>query len=247
MLTNLFLKGRLRHALTDHENSALENAIETRASLAPREVLISKGERAERSTYLIEGYMLRYIDGIDGDRQIVCVHVPGDFVDLHGFAMKRLDHDVCALDEAKVAFVSHRALGDIMRKEPHLARILWFSTLLDAAMHREWIFRLGRLSAKARLAHFICELHARMDFVDLVKNDVLDIPLTQQDLAEICGVSPIHINRVAAELREENIATLVRPVMIIHDLQALKDMCQFDGTYLYGEGSLHVDSELKLE
>lgn len=247
MLTDLFLKGRLRHALTDHENTALENALGTRASLAPREVLISKGEVTERSTYLVEGYMLRYIDGIDGDRQIVCVHVPGDFVDLHGFAMKRLDHDVCALDEAKVAFVPHRALGDIMRKEPHLARILWFTTLLDAAMHREWIFRLGRLSAKARLAHFICELHARMNFVGLVKNNVLDIPLTQQDLAEICGVSAIHINRVAAELREEDIATLVRPLMIIHDLQALKDMCQFDGAYLYGKGSLHVESELKLE
>jgi CRP-like cAMP-binding protein len=247
MLTNLFLKGRLRHALTNHENNALENAIEACVNLAPKEVLIRKGELAERSTYLIEGYMLRYIDGIDGDRQIVCVHVPGDFVDLHGFAMKRLDHDVCALGEARVACVSHRALGDIMQNEPHLARILWFSTLLDAAMHREWIFRLGRLSAKARLAHFICELHARMSFVGLVQNNVLDIPLTQQDLAEICGVSPIHINRVAAELREENIATLVRPLLFIHDLQALQDMCQFDSTYLYGEGSLHVDSELKLD
>ena len=246
-MINLFLKGRLRHALTDHENSVLENALETHAILDPREVLISKGELTERSTYLVEGYMLRYIDGIDGDRQIVCVHVPGDFVDLHGFAMKRLDHDVCALNQAKVAFVSHRALGDIMRNEPHLARILWFSTLLDAAMHREWIFRLGRLSAKARLAHFICELHARMNFVDLVKEDVLDIPLTQQDLADICGVSPIHINRVAAELREANIVSGVRRMLIIHHLQALKDMCQFDGTYLYGEGSLYVDSELTLE
>ena len=86
-----------------------------------------------------------------------------------------------------------------------------------------------------------------MSFVGLVQNNVLDIPLTQQDLAEICGVSPIHINRVAAELREENIATLVRPLLFIHDLQALQDMCQFDSTYLYGEGSLHVDSELKLD
>lgn len=246
MITNLFLKGRLRHALSDSEKQVLENALSRVVDLPARKVLIRKGELVEQSTYLVEGYMLRYIDGIDGDRQIVCVHVPGDFVDLHAFAMKRLDHDVCALGDAKIAYVPHQALSDIMRNEPHLARILWSSTLLDAAMHREWIFRLGRLSAIARLAHFICELHARMDFVGLVKDDRLHIPLTQQDLAEICGISAIHINRMAAELREANIATLARPVLNIHNLQALKDMCQFDGSYLYGEGSLHIGSELEL-
>lgn len=247
MITSLFLKGRLRHALSDNEKQVLEQAIGRQTVLSPREVLISKGELAEHSTYLIDGYMLRYIDGIDGDRQIVCVHVPGDFVDLHAFAMKRLDHDVCALNEAKIAYVPHRALSDIMRSEPHLARILWFSTLLDAAMHREWIFRLGRLTAKARLAHFLCELHTRMEFVGLVQDNVLEVPLTQQDLSQICGITPIHVNRVAAELREAKLATLTRPVMEIHDLQALKNMCQFDGDYLYGTGSLHIDSELALK
>tara|TARA_R110002033_G_scaffold48042_2_gene93820 strand:+ start:37047 stop:37790 length:744 start_codon:yes stop_codon:yes gene_type:complete len=247
MITELFLEGRLRQALSESEKQVLEDAVGRCVILPAREVLIRKGELAERSTYLVEGYMLRYIDGIDGDRQIVCVHVPGDFVDLHGFAMKRLDHDVCALGEAKIAYVPHKTLSDIMRNEPHLARILWFSTLLDAAMHREWIFRLGRLSAKERLAHFICELHTRMAFVGLVENNILRVPLTQQDLADICGISPIHINRVAAELREAEIATLARPMLHIHDLQALKDMCQFDGSYLYGEGRLHVDSELRLK
>lgn len=244
MITALFLKGRLRHALSDREKMVLEDAIDKPKVLKAREVLAHKGELMETSTYLIEGFMLRYIDGVDGDRQIVCIHVPGDFVDLHAFAMKRLDHDVAALNQASIAQVRHSVLQEIMDDEPHLSRILWFSTLLDAAMHREWIYRVGRLSAEQRLAHLICELYDRMNFVSMVNGSRLNIPLTQQDIAWACGLTPIHINRIAASLREKKIATLMRPEIEIHDLQHLRDMCQFDSAYLYGDGQLKIADEL---
>lgn len=244
MITALFLEGRLRHALSDREIMVLEEAIDPPKVLRPREVLAHKGELMETSTYLINGFMLRYIDGLDGDRQIVCIHVPGDFVDLHAFAMKRLDHDVAALNEASIAQVRHNVLQDIMEEEPHLSRILWFSTLLDAAMHREWIFRVGRLSAEQRLAHLICELHDRMNFVHMAEGSCLNIPLTQQDIAYACGLTSIHINRIAAGLREKKIATLTRAEIEIHNLQILRDMCQFDSAYLYGDGQLQVADEL---
>ena len=106
------------------------------------------------STYLIEGFICRYMDDREGVRQLVAVHVAGDFVDLHGYPLKRLDHDVATLGPCRIALVRHEALDKLVSDRPNLTKLLWFSTLLDAAMHREWIFRLGRLDAVARVGHF---------------------------------------------------------------------------------------------
>ena len=65
--------------------------------------------------------------------------------------------------------------------------MLWFSTLLDAAMHREWIFRLGRLDSTGRLAHFFCELHERLAMVGLVKDGSFALPMIQADLRRRAG------------------------------------------------------------
>lgn len=41
---------------------------------------------------LTEGFTIRYIDDLEGHHQIVAFHVPGDFVDLHGYPLQILDH-----------------------------------------------------------------------------------------------------------------------------------------------------------
>ena len=110
---------------------------------------------------LIDGFMLRTLDG-DGKRHAVSFHVPGDFVDLHCFALKRLDHNIDTVGRVKVGYVPHSALREVMRDKPHLARLFWFSTLLDAAMHREWIMTLEQLTAPRRIAHIFAEIWRRL-------------------------------------------------------------------------------------
>ena len=95
------------------------------------------------------------------------LHVAGDFVDLHGFLLKRLDHNVGAMTPVRMAMVPHDALRGITETHPHLGRMLWFSTLLDAAIHREKILSIGRRSAMARIAHIFCELLVRLRIVGL--------------------------------------------------------------------------------
>ncbi|AKM06298.1 Crp/Fnr family transcriptional regulator [Pelagerythrobacter marensis] len=239
MLTRLFLCGRLRHDLSDTEMRAIEDAIARTVQLEPREQLVERGERLERSLYIVEGTMVRHIDDKRGERQLVGVNIAGDFIDLHGYPMKRLDHSISSLTRATLAEVPHHAITDMVANHPHLARALWFSTLLDAAMHREWIFRLGRLHAEGRIAHLICELIARLRFVDLFDGCLLPIPLLQRDYAEACGITPVHANRSFRTLKERGLLTPLGDGRLeIHDEAALRDLAQFDASYLYGEGDL---------
>ena len=160
-----------------------------------------RGELVNQSCLLVEGYMCRYLDDRNGHRQLVSMHVPGDFVDLHGFPMKRLDHDIATLGPCTAAYFDHRTLAALQERHPRLTRRLWFSTLLDAAIHREWIFRLGRLGAEGRVAHFFCEINARLEMVDLAADGCFALPATQADLAEACGITGVHANRVLRLMR----------------------------------------------
>ena len=144
-VTEDFLRGRGRSAMTEAEKGVLEAAVERIDTLPARSIVTERGERVHYSSLLLDGYMCRYMDARDGFRQLVAIQVPGDFVDLHGYPLRRLDHDVGTLSEARVALIPHERLTRIAEEHPRLARILWRSTLLDAALHREWIFRLGRL------------------------------------------------------------------------------------------------------
>src|SRR5690606_3674370 len=100
-LTGRFLAGRLRHAMTAEEKVILESLIEGTERFHVPRTLLRRGELATRSTLLIEGYVMRTITK-NGQRFVVEIHVPGDFADLHSFALKRLDHDVVTLGETLV-------------------------------------------------------------------------------------------------------------------------------------------------
>ena len=227
------LLGRRRSQLTADDLAALERAVIETPSLSPRTTLIRQGELVTASTYLIDGYMCRYMDDHRGERQLVALHVPGDFVDLHGYPLKWLDHDLATLTPCRVARIPAARIDDIVRERPNLTRLLWFSTLLDAAMHREWIFRLGRLQAIKRLGHFFCEVEARLAAVGLSDGGRFTLPLTQADLGEACGLTPVHINRMIRGLRERGLLTMQGNVVTINDKPALYALCEFDPSYLY--------------
>jgi CRP-like cAMP-binding protein len=199
--------------------------------------LVASGSLCDHSTMLIEGFMLRTLDK-DDKRHAVSFHVPGDFVDLHCFALKRLDHNIDTVGRVKVGYVPHAALDAIIQANPHLARILWFSTLLDAALHREWIVSLEQLTAPRRLAHIFAEIARRLAMVGLGAMDGFETPLTQADLAEMCGSTAIHTNRAIKELRASGIADFDRGRVTIPDSGALERFAGFSADYLYGPGTL---------
>ena len=243
-LTGRFLMGRSRHAMGEREKELLENSVEEVAEFDRPHRVLARGQVAERSTILIEGYILRTISERER-RYVVGIHVPGDFVDLHAYALKRLDHDVVTIGPTKVGFVTHERIGYIHENHPHLSRLFWFSTLLDAAIHRQWTLKLEQLKASRRVAHRLAEIWKRLEMVGLGRPNGFRSPLTQTDLADMCGTTPIHMNRALSELRREDIAEFRRGLVIVRDRAKLEEHGDFDPAYLYGgEGPLSVRHEL---
>lgn len=233
MFTDRFLRDKRGASLSPEERARIEAAISEVRTLDPRQIIVRAGERLHESTLLIEGIMSRYIDDRDGLRQLVAIQVPGDFVDLHAYPLHTLDHDVGTMTAVTVAIVPHRELDAILAEQPQLARKLWFATLIDASIHRAWLFRLGRLDALGRVAHFLCETNARLMSAGLSDGRRFALSLTQTDIAEICGLTSVHVNRIMRQLREESLCVFRSSLVEILDVERLATCGQFKADYLY--------------
>jgi len=234
-LTGRFLKGRLRRAMSDSEKALVESLVESTQRYKEPARLLARGELAEQATLVIEGLVTRTIYQ-EGRRFIVGLQVPGDFADLNGFALKRLDHDIVTLGNTLVGFVPHARLEQVLADNPEVTRLLWFASLVDAAIHRQWILKLEQLTAPRRVAHIFAELWYRLDLVGLGRREVLRTPLTQVDLADMCGTTAIHMNRALGVLKREGIAEFRRGAVYIPDRRRLEQFAHFHPEYLYGEG-----------
>ena len=218
--------------LSDAERRLLEQAVVRQRAVAKGEDLVREGDRPSESLFLITGFAARYNLLRKGKRQITALHLPGDFVDLHSFLLKTMDHGVLALTSCRVAAVPHATLEKITNEHPHLARLLWLNTLIDGAIHREWLTVMGRLSATSHLAHFICELFLRLQIVGRTDGDTIQIPLTQAELGDTLGLSTVHVNRVLQELRKEGLIRWQGDALTILDWERLKAVGEFTPTYL---------------
>ena len=236
MLSDKFLLGRHREEMSEEERDVLEASATGAVTFGARQDIVRRGERVTQSLLLVDGFVCRYMDGLSGERQLVSLHLPGDFVDLHGFPMKKLDHDVATLTDCTMATYPHAVIQRLVIDYPNLGRLFWFSTLLDAAMHREWIFRLGRLAALGRAAHLFAEVGRRLQLVGLSDGLTFDLPLQQNDLASACGITTVHANRVLRELRDRRVVSFSGGSVKIYDLSALHAIAEFDDGYLQPSG-----------
>lgn len=232
-LTGNFLAGRLRDRFNLDDLAHIESMMGEPRVLADGERLVARGEPVLRATMLMDGFMINRIIR-DGKRYIVGVQVPGDFVDLHGFALKHLDHDIVAAGPAKVAQVERDALVEVTQSRPGVALALWSATLLDAAINRQWIRNLEALDAPQRIAHLYAELHHRLRLIGRNVSRALRTPFTQTDLGDMCGVSAIHANRAVARIRELGLGEIRRGDLYVVDWTALERYACFDAGYLYG-------------
>jgi CRP-like cAMP-binding protein len=234
-IAGLLLKLRARDLLSGEEEEVLRASVSEIREFPAGRTIVRTGTTLNASTLLVEGIVCRYKDLSDGQRQIMELHVAGDFVDLHGFLLKQLDHNVGTMTPVRVASFPHEALRGITETQPHLGRMLWFSTLLDAAIHREKILSIGRRSAMARIAHILCELLVRLRIVGLADESSYALPLTQADLADVTGLTSVHVNRMLKKLRDEKLLTFRGGTVTIEDWDRLQRVAEFDPTYLHLE------------
>jgi len=230
------MKLRARDDISPEEEAFIRAGVKDVIKAKADRVVVREKQDLDVSMILLSGIAARRKDMRDGRRQYTELHVAGDFTDLHSFTLKRLDHDVVALSDCTFGLIPHTHLNEMTDKYPHLTRVYWFGTNLDACIHRQWALSLGSRSAIERMAHLFCEMYLRLEIVGLVRGGcTYDFPVSQVELGEMIGVTSVHTNRTLQEMRRQGLVEFAGGVVTIKDIKALKRAAQFDDAYLYLE------------
>ncbi|HCB75696.1 MAG TPA: Crp/Fnr family transcriptional regulator [Sphingomonas bacterium] len=195
--------------------------------------ILRQGDRATRCAILKAGLACRWKMNRDGVRQIVTIHYPGDMLDLQHFLLDKADHHISALTPCDLGWISYQELRHTVDARPAIGRALWRDTLIEAAIGREWLLNIGRRDALQRLAHLLTEMSMRMAAVGTNTFQSPNELLTQEDLADACGLTPVHVNRTIQKLRTVAALPERGATMTKDHLQRLTEYAGFDPAYLH--------------
>jgi CRP-like cAMP-binding protein len=195
--------------------------------------LAREGEPTTICSLLVSGFAFRQKLVSDGARQIISIHIPGEFLDLQNCMLDIADHNVQALTRSHIALVPKGALIDLMAARPNVSRGIWLDSLIDSSVFREWVVNLGRRDARARIAHLLCELAARLKGSGNGHEPVYDFPLTQEQIADATGLTAVHTNRTLQSLRKEGLISLNSSKLSILNWDALAEVGDFNERYLH--------------
>jgi CRP-like cAMP-binding protein len=214
------------------EEAALTQVLGPPLRVAAGRDIVSEHVRVEQSTLILSGFTARYTTLANGRRQITEINITGDFIDLHSLLMKQMDHGIVALTDCVIAHASHADLRKLVDRHGHLTRLLWLDTVIDAAIHRQWLVAMGRRSALGHLCHLLCELYLRLEVVGQARDHAFDLPLSQAILGDALGLSTVHVNRLIGELRGQGAISWTGARVTLLDWDRLVEIAEFDPTYL---------------
>ncbi|MCC5972749.1 MAG: Crp/Fnr family transcriptional regulator [Rubellimicrobium sp.] len=225
-------------ALADADLEILARFDRRRRSFEPGHEMIHEGQTGSSAFVLSKGWACSYKILPDGDRQIVDFHIPGDFLGLRSILFRTSDHGVEAVTRIEASEVIASDLLGSFAQAPRLATAVLWAASRDEAMVVEHLVNLGRRSAEQRMGHFLLELGARLALVGVGDRTGYDCPLTQYHLADVLGLSAVHVNRVLRQMREEGLVTFQKGRVVFDDLDRLKALAVFDTAYLDQDGPL---------
>ena len=194
--------------------------------------ILAEGD-APRSTFIvIRGMACRYRLLSDGRRQVLTFFLPGDLFGLHAFLLRSIDHFIGTIGPTRLVEINRDTVIEMVTHHPRIRAALWWSARQEDAMLRERIVSLARRNARGRVAYLLCELVWRQRAIRMSEGHAIRLPLTQTDLADALGLTPISVNRILQAFRREQLITLRQRRLTLWDVARLQNISGLTPEYL---------------
>jgi CRP-like cAMP-binding protein len=231
MLRNL----ELRSKLSAEDRQAILSLPYKVRTLEPSTYIIREADPPTSCGVLVSGFAyLQKLTG-DGSRQIVALHIPGDSVDFQNLFLDVADHSVQMLTRGEVAFINRNDLQDLARSRTGIGHAILVKLLVEASVFREWVLNVGRRDARVAMAHLLCEFAVRLEAEGLAEEYRYELPMTQEQLADALGLTPVHVNRTLKALEAEGLITRNKRMVSFPNWQKLREAGDFNQRYLHLE------------
>ncbi|MBX7527770.1 Crp/Fnr family transcriptional regulator [Qipengyuania vesicularis] len=214
----------------DREQRAYMQSIKQGEKLFERgDTILREGDEARELYTVLEGVLIRYRSLEDGRRQIVNFMFPGDLVGLQGAFDEPSSHSVEALIPARLCIFKRRDFTHLIKENPELGYdVTWLAAKEETALEGH-IVSLGQRSAKERVVFLAVWLLDRAIATGLAHdNNILDIPVTQTQIADMLGLSLVHTNRTIRALDREELVQWNTREICVPDMEKAADYADFE-------------------
>ena len=233
---DLLLRELERHApLGEADRRAILGLPHTLKTLEPPSYTAREGDPPSTCAVLVSGFAFRHKFTGDGARQILAVHIPGDALDFQNLFLDVADHNVQTLGRAEVAFIPCAPLRDLVRARAAVGNAVLVNILVEASISREWNLNVGRRDAPTRIAHLLCEFALRLEGQGLVPEYGYELPMTQEQLADAVGLTPVHVNRTLTLLESLGLISRDKRRISFPDWERMREFGDFNQRYLHLE------------
>jgi len=193
---------------------------------------ITQGDGDDRLYLVIEGLLAGVRQLAGGRRQVAALYVPGDLCGLDKAIGIRRGWEVGTGCDTLALSLSCSAVLGIAQEYPAVAWALWRETAVQAGITAEWLVGLGRRDARTRLAHLLCEMGLRLEATGLGSRQHFRLDASQMLLADVLGLTPVHVSRTFQDLRAEGLAIARGRIIEVPDWPRLARAAEFEGDYL---------------
>lgn len=210
--------------LTPAEENALIN-------LGDAEVVRRRGQTFQREGDVVSGFYLHIRGWIsssivlrNGDRLIQKVHLPGDMLATPSMVLPHAADTLTAITEAVTAFVPYERIGQLLTDMPRLGALFTTAAQMERLALMDMLAITGNASAKEQLARLLVDLHTRLTPIDMVQDDSFHLPLTQEIIGDLVGLTAVHVNRTIRAMEAEGLISRQGHRFRLLDLPALRQL-----------------------
>ena len=195
--------------------------------------VLVEGSHSAHLYTVLSGWAFRYKLLQDGRRQILNYLMPGDLIGLQGSVMGEMQHSVEALSPMLLCVFERDNLHELYRNHPGLAYDITWIASREERMLDENLLSVGRRSAIERAAYLIAFIGSRAKVVGLNGKQSIQIPITQQHIADTLGLSLVHTNKTIRKLMDRKLILWRDGGCEVVDAEGLKQLAGWEGL---GEG-----------
>lgn len=226
-------KLNLHHRLSEDDQQAILALPHKIRRLEAQSYILREGDRPDRCAVLLQGYAFRHKLTGEGARQILAINIPGEALDFQNLFLEEADHNVQMLSRGVVAEISRESIEELILSHSEVGRAILITTLVEASIFREWAVNIGQRNSRSRIAHLLCEFAYRLTSQNLNTEEVYELPITQEQLADATGLTPVHVNRVLQGLQREGLLERDRRMIRFPSWERMQDVADFNPRYLH--------------
>lgn len=180
-----------------------------------------EGDVLDLSFSLASGWVLLYHLLEDGRRQGLEVLLPGSFFGFRANLQTPMTHAAVCLTDVTVCSFQITRLQEFLIDHPTAALHMLRQCARDRLLLHDHIVNLGRRTSRERVGHFLVQVCERLLDRHAGDADAVALPINQQVIADILGLSVVHTNRVLHGFKEEGFVATRRGKLLITDSVAL--------------------------